>query len=354
MGRRSPLQRYESPVQRYAHMLPVAGLVLGTLAVGIVMLRGSIIGGTYDTSGVPDSGSWTGGSSSVRDLQPLKVRTWNVAAINNNPFEYWITLDQDPSYGTMMDAVQSFIDAPGLSDVRVDTVFTPAMWRELKAKMIGAGWSAAFVGATEVEWSTNYAGRRIVSEFMKDETLGLKRLVSMPDRYTNTINVASGGRAYRPSVINCYSGADLSTVAKWYVAWTSFIFDAPITTIDRKTGVPNLHTVASVLTPIKRSKYPAISEAEAKISVPLQTLTLAIFDAILVHIVNTLGAAPSSTTPFAWQPLRSQICSALNLRKTARTIEILGSSYNSDADVIFLQVNIYCLSSILLLLYSTL
>ena len=167
-------------------------------------------------------------------------------------------------------------------------------------------------------------------------------------------HVASGGRAYRPSVINCYSGADLSTVAKWYVAWTSFIFDAPITTIDRKTGVPNLHTVASVLTPIKRSKYPAISEAEAKISVPLQTLTLAIFDAILVHIVNTLGAAPSSTTPFAWQPLRSQICSALNLRKTARTIEILGSSYNSDADVIFLQVNIYCLSSILLLLYSTL
>ena len=43
-----------------------------------------------------------GGSSSHADLH---VATWNIAAINNNPFEYWITHD-DPAYNNMMDAVQ--------------------------------------------------------------------------------------------------------------------------------------------------------------------------------------------------------------------------------------------------------
>ena len=35
--------------------------------------------------------------------------TWNVAAINNNPFEYWITHDDDPRYDRMMRAVRLFV-----------------------------------------------------------------------------------------------------------------------------------------------------------------------------------------------------------------------------------------------------
>jgi len=40
------------------------------------------------------------------------VATWNIAAINNNPFEYWITHD-DADYNALMEGVQSFIDQPG-------------------------------------------------------------------------------------------------------------------------------------------------------------------------------------------------------------------------------------------------
>ena len=40
------------------------------------------------------------------------MATWNIAAINNNPFEYWITHD-DADYNALMEGVQSFIDEPG-------------------------------------------------------------------------------------------------------------------------------------------------------------------------------------------------------------------------------------------------
>lgn len=53
-------------------------------------------------------------------------------------------------------------------------------------------------------------------------------------------------------------------------------------------------TGAQMLVPIKRSKYPALSEEEETMSLPLQTLAGAIFDGILVHMLNTLA-------PQSWQ-----------------------------------------------------
>ena len=55
----------------------------------------------------------------------LSVATWNVAAVNNNPFEYWIT-HHDAAYNTLMADVQKFVDAPGDRDVAVREVFTEA------------------------------------------------------------------------------------------------------------------------------------------------------------------------------------------------------------------------------------
>ena len=48
-----------------------------------------------------------GGSSAGVCRKDLRAVTWNVAAVNNNPFEYWITHD-DPAYNTLIDGVQVF------------------------------------------------------------------------------------------------------------------------------------------------------------------------------------------------------------------------------------------------------
>ena len=244
----------------------------------------------------------------------LTVATWNVAAINNNPFEYWIH-SEDESYNKLMADVQAFISEPGDKDVRVKEVFTDAMWDELKDKMKGAGWA----GVDDVDdlWQDDYRRRKIVTGFLKDAELGSKRLASMPDRVTNTIR-CTDGKKMRPTVINCYE-QEFSSLEDWWTQWKTFIFDTEV------NGKP----VYGLLQPIKRSKYPAISMAEEAVSLPLQTLAGAIFDAILVHMMQNVAQD-------TWQPLRTQLCEALNRKKDSRTLDILDQKY-SDADLIFVQ-----------------
>jgi hypothetical protein len=38
----------------------------------------------------------------------------------------------------------------------------------------------------------------------------------MPDRITNTINLASGGTCKRPTVINAYDGGVLDSIDSWW------------------------------------------------------------------------------------------------------------------------------------------
>lgn len=72
----------------------------------------------------------------------LSVATWNIAAINNNPFEFWVT-HSDEEYNALMASVASFISEPsvGDQDVPISAVFTPEMFDQLKEEMLSVGWS---------------------------------------------------------------------------------------------------------------------------------------------------------------------------------------------------------------------
>lgn len=250
----------------------------------------------------------------------VRALTWNMAAINNNPFEYWIT-NTDPKYNALMAGVSEFIKNPSEKDVTVGEVFTDDMFSELEALMRAADWK--YVDETKVKWLAEFKGRRIISQFIKDDLIGKKRLVSMPDRITNTLSDAVGADILRPTVINCYS-QDLSDQKVWWEHWKRFMFVDPVQLSSDKP--PAL--VSSMLAPIKKSKYPAIAEDEERMSIPLQTLNLAIFDAILVHMLNTVSAD--------WNGIRDTICTKLNRKKTERTIEILTTTYK-EYDIQFLQ-----------------
>jgi hypothetical protein len=113
-----------------------------------------------------------------------------------------------------MNSIQEFIENPGDSDIPVSDVFTEKMFGELETRMNEAGW-----GNVRSYWDSDYKNRKIISQFMKDESLGSKRLASMPDRITNTINVeGSSEPVCRPTVINMYS-KDLSTLPIWWKNW---------------------------------------------------------------------------------------------------------------------------------------
>lgn len=54
----------------------------------------------------------------------LSVTTWNIAAINNNPFEYWITYNENKEYEKLMINIEKFLENPGEQDIPVNQVFT--------------------------------------------------------------------------------------------------------------------------------------------------------------------------------------------------------------------------------------
>ena len=220
------------------------------------------------------------------DESKLKTATWNIAAVNNNPFEYWVT-HEDAAYNTLMQGVESFIDQPGAcrcpritprlasprlawtnrvrpalarAPTRVPsrTRLDPPLRRRARRACVGslhagdvggaqgadddAGLGRRGDGAAVVTLSlthtltptltltltltltraSDFAGRKIISGFMKDKELGEKRLASMPDRVTNTINtLGDAGKVHRPTVISCYDG-DMSSMAAWWKEWRAF------------------------------------------------------------------------------------------------------------------------------------
>ncbi|KAJ1636745.1 hypothetical protein T492DRAFT_835012 [Pavlovales sp. CCMP2436] len=99
----------------------------------------------------------------------MRVASWNVAAVNNNPFEYWLT-HPDPEYTRLMQAVEQFIVDPGDKDVKVASIFSSSMFAELKARMEAEDWAG--VAETEALWQSDFAERQIISGFLKDGLLG--------------------------------------------------------------------------------------------------------------------------------------------------------------------------------------
>ncbi|KAL7531592.1 hypothetical protein ACHAWF_003840 [Thalassiosira exigua] len=251
----------------------------------------------------------------------LQISTWNIAAINNNPFEYWITYDENPEYEKIMTGIETFLENPGTKDVPVSEVFTEEMFSQLGKRMDAVGWDNV-----RSYWDSDFKKRKIISGFMKDPLLGSKRLASMPDRVTNTINVAGSDEPVcRPTVINMYDG-DLSNLNLWWTAWEKFMFDTPLTIPMKDGPIP----VYKMLQPIKKSKYPDITSEEEKVSLPLQTMCGAIFDAILVHMMNTVSA------PETWQILKKTMVENLNKQKVPHTLDILENVYGMS-DIITLQ-----------------
>ena len=278
-------------------------------AVGAALLTSAGVSAAQPTDG---SGSF------------LKILTWNIAAVNNNPFEYWLT-HPDEEYEALMRNVEDFMSEPGDRDIPVKQVFTSEMYSTLDALMTREGWEGT--DACAEQWNI-LSQKPIISGFLQDKGLGDKRLMSMPDRMTNTVDV-SGGTANRPSVISAFGG-NMATIEEWWPQWTQFMFSDALECLGKKGAAPISKRPCEMLNKIPRSKYPALSEEEESISLRLQTLCLAIFDAVLVHILMTLS--PDGK----WLSLKKDILHALVWHKEERQIQVIQQSY-SDAHVLFLQ-----------------
>ena len=260
------------------------------------------------------------------DRYCVSVATWNIAAVNNNPFEYWVTYP-DASYNRFMQDVEQMMSSPA-EDFTVDTAFSDSMFRELLRELE----ACCFSGLKDLEflWEHDYRRRNAVQGFLKDKSIGEKRLTSIPDRLTNTINLCDGNKITRPTVINSYDEKQLTSTAAWWVEWKKFMFKKQVQVFKPNTDEKSApQIVYSLIQPIRRSKYPAITPDEEALGVPLLLLCLAILDSIFIQIANRVA-------PDAWETIRSNLCTAMIKNKKLRVCSILAQSY-CDRDVIFLQ-----------------
>ena len=112
------------------------------------------------------------GSSNMEeaDGRNLRVATWNVASINNNPFEYFVSHD-NPAYLKMMQDIEKFMISPGEHDVTLGEIISDRMFEELAALIENAG-----IGDLEQAseyWEENLRDRRYV---LSHDPLTLQKL----------------------------------------------------------------------------------------------------------------------------------------------------------------------------------
>ena len=221
----------------------------------------------------------------------------------------------------MMDSIHEWFTRPEMSDRMISSIFTENMYKTLRNEFAIQG--IGNLDKLDQIWYEDISNRNSISDFMTDISLGKKRLISMPERITSSIRTELGNVTYRPSAITG-SREELNTVEQWWSAWIKFMFSTPIRI--RGTEHPN---VFSRLETIPRAKYPALTAQEEAMSIPLQALCLAVFDAILIHMLSTVA-------PHSWQALKQSLHRALHEDKVAACVAVLRRRY-ADADVIFIQ-----------------
>lgn len=153
---------------------------------------------------------------------------------------------------------------------------THTLGRERKAHSLGKD------GRLTLDFSLQ---RWALSGFLKDPSLAEKQLVAMGDLATNRIPSLPAPR-HRPSPVSCYPG-NLS-VSAWWPAWRSFMF-SPLG--------PNQSAPAERMRTLKAGQFAAIKMREEAASRAMQALALAIFDASLLHLLQSLFSYEGWTEP---------------------------------------------------------
>lgn len=146
---------------------------------------------------------------------PIEAVTWNLAGPNNNPFEFWATLDgaAGAAYSKLLRSVERIVaTGDAAAAVPVGAIFTDRMCDELLGDLRAQGLPGLDV-VTRI-WREDLRGRPAVAGFLRDPAVGAKRLVSMPDRVTGAVRCAGGDVRARPCAAGLYEG-DMATVEEW-------------------------------------------------------------------------------------------------------------------------------------------
>ena len=111
-------------------------------------------------------------SSSTSDTK-LNAITWNIAAINNNPFEYYISTDM-LQYNDLMNNISHIIQTPSDDiDIPINQIFSNNMFIELLEKINSFPEISKTSSLLPDIWQIDYSERKCISGFIKDNLIGM-------------------------------------------------------------------------------------------------------------------------------------------------------------------------------------
>jgi len=298
----------------------------------------------------------------------FRICTWNCAAINDNPFEYYVTIDGGDAFDiksneeeekgtsslssvsndnnndnkkrlkeeqkryerTMEKIDEQLLDRRtknGLRAMKISDLLTNEMIEDLRRSIFEGScatkdtWTHREFEECLKFWEHGFKDKLVIEEFLLNDEIGSKRLCSMPDRLTTKITLKNDGDGdesviVRPCVTTSYADvAVLSDDKKWWEQWLKFVF------MEKNGAIKNIKF-------LDNKKYPAITDEEVKISRPLQLFCLAAFDKSLIKLIQNADEN--------WAETKKMLVDALVDKKIDATVQIL-ENISKDKDCICLQ-----------------
>lgn len=215
--------------------------------------------------------------------QNIRVASWNVAGVNNNPFEYWM-----PSNEKHTELMKKFEDAVLNPVVTVRTYFDQKKYNLLLRKMGEIEIKAVDQEKSDIMGSFyNEISSLSMEAFATNTKIKESRLLSYPDRFP------------RPRLTAIRYDLN-SSIDVWYDAWLNDMFEK---TNGQETGwehiiFNNLGVDENGKSNKRSSKYKLIGD-DRTADEQLQVLGLAVMDTIFFSILHELRAEETKTSILA-------------------------------------------------------
>lgn len=230
-------------------------------------------------------------------MDSICVRSLNVGAncVSSNVFEYYQDLRHPAYQPFMMKTAHLLLHPTPKFNVTLKHLMgsnVETLW-----KLLEEDFSIVEIHQLQTCWEARFA-QQTVSQFLLDKIVSAQRLTSFPDRFTSKCD-----QRYRPAVTTA-DAHQFDTIDQWFFQWCEYMFAGDSRPVDK-------------IKPILSSKYPAFTADLNPINRPLQILCLALFDACMLHLVQSTGEP--------WFALKTALLAIQKQRQEALLALILSS-----------------------------
>ncbi|KAJ9464216.1 hypothetical protein DIPPA_16573 [Diplonema papillatum] len=241
----------------------------------------------------------------------IKILSWNVAPLSQNPFALWLHDAAENPHETLVKKANEVLSAATINELFTDEQFARLQDRLSRGSQVTTCLPRAWDSTKGKRWA----------DFMRDAEE--KGIMLDLEGQTNPL-LQSRDRFYRPSPGTCFGlgleGEPLHELnaTGWWGFWTTYMFKTDVVRSGSSGNIAGLFS------------RPAITAEDCY---GTDILALAIYDAGLVHALSMA----EQITGTSWETARKERCSSLFFEQGAEARLIALEKRVTDEDVVFIH-----------------